>query len=249
MPSAMDEILVGEEIQPLAGIWEAETGFPDLNGVDGVLDFNGSEHLTIRVNSTENLGEIASFFNSDAYTESPNAVASPVVTSPELSPWKSPVSVSTQISEPSSHGVKRTHSWLGSDCDQDVGLELTENLGLPQLFIPVGKPPVSLLPRVHAPSVSVAPVIKQEESQVPIIFGESSSGNVISSIPSPQGGTDMDEKVLKRQKRLIKNRESACASRKKKKEYVESLESRVDTVSKENDFLRKRNTQLESDNN
>lgn len=56
----------------------------------------------------------------------------------------------------------------------------------------------------------------------------------------------IDERQLKKQQRMIKNRESASLSRKKKKDYVVSLESRINDLEKENTTLKGENTTLRS---
>jgi hypothetical protein len=54
----------------------------------------------------------------------------------------------------------------------------------------------------------------------------------------------LDPNLIKKQNRMIKNRESASLSRKRKKEYVETLEEKVKEFSNENTLLLNENTQL-----
>lgn len=67
-------------------------------------------------------------------------------------------------------------------------------------------------------------------------------------IPSKLPLTKQEEKNLKKIRRKIKNKISAQESRRKKKEYLETLEKQVETVSIENMNLRKKMTDLESAN-
>ncbi|NXP22443.1 ATF6A factor, partial [Scytalopus superciliaris] len=75
----------------------------------------------------------------------------------------------------------------------------------------------------------------------------STSGKLPVAKPLLQSTTPamgLDVNVLRRQQRMIKNRESAFQSRKKKKEYMLGLEARLEAALLENEKLKKENSTL-----
>ncbi|NWI69674.1 ATF6A factor, partial [Todus mexicanus] len=75
----------------------------------------------------------------------------------------------------------------------------------------------------------------------------SATGKIAATKPLLQSTTPalgLDINVLRRQQRMIKNRESAFQSRKKKKEYMLGLEARLEAALLENEKLKKENSTL-----
>ncbi|NXN39972.1 ATF6A factor, partial [Rhinoptilus africanus] len=107
--------------------------------------------------------------------------------------------------------------------------------------LPASQPVIAITGRtmpLHTHMVNALP---------PAAVNGSTSGKIPVTKPLLQSitpATGLDVNVLRRQQRMIKNRESAFQSRKKKKEYMLGLEARLEAALLENEKLKKENSTL-----
>ncbi|NXP51571.1 ATF6A factor, partial [Heliornis fulica] len=125
---------------------------------------------------------------------------------------------------------------------QSVVLPQTTVVQLQASGVLPASPPVIAVPggatQLHSHTVNALP---------PAAGSGSTSGKIPVTKPLLQSSTStmgLDVNVLRRQQRLIKNRESAFQSRKKKKEYMLGLEARLEAALLENEKLKKENSTL-----
>lgn len=75
----------------------------------------------------------------------------------------------------------------------------------------------------------------------------SSDDDEVPAAPMPTNAVPDEERQVKRQRRLIKNRESAQKSRMRKKMYIEDLETKVKSLATHNDILLQENNALKEE--
>ncbi|KAI1889612.1 hypothetical protein AGOR_G00164720 [Albula goreensis] len=114
--------------------------------------------------------------------------------------------------------------------------------------------PARLQPRTSA-AISSSPLLtaphKLQGTSGPLMLTEEEKRTLIAEgypVPNKLPLTKTEEKALKRVRRKIKNKISAQESRRKKKEYVECLEKKVESYTSENNELWKKVETLESAN-
>lgn len=98
---------------------------------------------------------------------------------------------------------------------------------------------------------TIPPVIQHPQEKQPFYLTEEERRTLIAEgLPVPTGLplTKVEERALKKVRRKIKNKISAQESRRKKKEYMETLEKRVENCATENLELRKKVDTLETTN-
>jgi len=112
---------------------------------------------------------------------------------------------------------------------------------------PIVIQPSHVMTAPNAINIIMSPLMAQvcqvaQLGQLNVKVSSADASPVVYAATSP--GSVVGDGANKKQFRMMKNRESACLSRKRKKEYVQSMEERLREMQADNDALRKDNEAL-----
>jgi len=216
---------------------DGEQQLPPLEGLQkGLLDDVVMEDFSPAENSFEYINNYPDSAYSGSIKSEPSSPSSSSNHSPPLSPQQTiqvlPPTGSVQMVTP-----LNIQSYNGK-------------MAIPKLSKPAPQPTTNTNPIVlycNQPATPMGQILVKSEPQ-PGLLSTGFCSPFIAGVPTvPTTNTQNsleDARNLKRQQRMIKNRESACISRKKKKEYVSQLEDQIKTLSNENMLLRNENENL-----
>jgi len=192
------------------------------------------------------------------------ATSSPETFTSDASPYTSDVSQTPSPFDPSLFGVgSPQHDITGSPIDVDPSLFDASNLTNPMLLQDLEKI-LAATPYQQplSPSIGSAPQEFAKKRQREIDFNGDvtlsrdqlltmSSKEIeeyVSAIKTKRTLTPSEEKDLKKQRRLVKNREYASQSRSRKKQYVDEIEKQLEVARAETEGYKRQNQMLAEEN-
>ncbi|XP_030352424.1 cyclic AMP-dependent transcription factor ATF-6 alpha isoform X3 [Strigops habroptila] len=256
------EAVLGEELSELLGAAEPRRAPRDESDENDLCNFHFDLDLMSWDSDLWNITGHA-FTDASVKTEplspatsncsvpSPSSVDSPVQNVPDDVDFSS----SSQMSPVSLYSKScRSPASPGGDGGKKPAISITSRPGqsvvLPQPtvvqlqasgVVPASQP-------VIAVTGGTTPLHNHTVNALPSAAGNGSTcGKITVTKPLLQSTTPamgLDVNVLRRQQRMIKNREAAFQSRKKKKEYMLGLEARLEAALLENEKLKKENSTL-----
>jgi len=224
LPSFLDCGISSEQPSSSSSSLDGDQNLPPLECLQtGLLDDVMMEDFSMVQNTND---YITSSYSDSAYSGSiksePSSPSGSSDHSPPLSPQQA---VQVQLLPPS----------LPINCNGKIAI--------PKLSKPVTTTTMStpLVLYCNQPTNTMGQILVKTEPQ-PGLLSTSFCNPMVTGLPTVNSAEEM--RNLKRQQRMIKNRESACISRKKKKEYVTLLEEQIKALSSENQMLMNENVNL-----
>ncbi|KAH8260739.1 hypothetical protein KR038_010436, partial [Drosophila bunnanda] len=233
----VESVKVGQFIEPHEdGQFNIKlcSNFPNLSEIDNLKPQTSTELKSLRSNNTQNIPFVSScnLMNNETY-------------------------ISSEITNQSVNQTKNIGTSLKP---KTIVLSSRDYRALMQKIHPSGAKPFSKIngtigsniPKNIMQKIKIERLKMDPNSDLQKKEQEKTEHSVCQMLKPTNGSLKLDvlkrvaadEKMYKKQQRLIKNRESAYLSRKKKKEYVVALETRINKLEQENKLLKDDNKNL-----